>query len=1696
METVRLPRRDAFVRLRPSRWRAVFVFAVVWPAAAFGEDRSSCTLFGPERALELDWTARHKLVPILDGVLAQRLRTCFGKGPTEPIVRGDLYRLAALRHQGEHLDAIVRLDGLEQAINLEELVLPGNQIADLRPLASLSALTTLDLARNQVADAAPLAAGAWLGSDSTVSLTGNPLGRTSLTEVLAGVARQGVALEFDRPDVLLFPFNEDGLLRIINHSANGGEVEIVGHVGYDGSEGETVQFELAGGSAANFDTLDLTAGNPAKGLARGFSAVPHRMAFQTDLDIEVLVYERDVDGLLMALHDSAPLRRGLPQFDTVNPGRHRHYTGLRLRWLDDPGSGERGVLLQAHDDAGAVRELRLAVAPAGPGNYSVQWLENAGLGEGSGKWRIETSRASSGGAVLKGWSVISNLGQLSNLSTRPHRPEAPVFPPARNPLRQGFVRVANHLDAAGTVRIFAVDDAGDAREPVELTLAARQTRHFNSRDLEAGNSAKGLSAGIGAGTGDWRLRFESDLDFQALTYVRHAADGFVAAMHDVAPGGMGQHRVATFAPASNAGSRSLLRIVNVGATAAEVSVSGTDDLGRSGAGVVRLTVPAGAATTLTAAQLEQGDAELAGRLGDGEGMWRLLVESAAPLRVVSLMASDRRLTNISTAMRGPPGDSDGDGVPDYADVDDDNDGIADSRDALPYDPAESVDTDGDGIGNLVDADDDGDGVADAVDARPLDASGHEPPAVANIRHYRFVGEHGFDHAFRSIAVADVDCDGAREVVVAARTHLGREHYLSLNNPGAIYLASAADLPAADAADGQADGIVFLGRIANEPGSWKLVGDSAGEWAGGGQHAQYLGESVAPVGDINGDGCGDLLIGARARNGFAGSAYLVSALDLPGADGADADGVDGVVNIRHVVQQPGSYEFYGERPRDNVGTAVAGVPDWDGDGFDELVVGASWFSGADGTGSNGDRRGAAYVLARRDLAAMDAADGDVDGRIALASVGRGLQSRRIVGAPGDGLGYFLAVGEFDGDGRADLAVGGTLGALYLLAATDLPLLDADDAGTIDLGLAALGDASWRILGPEDDAAAGDVEWRIDDLAVGDLDGDGLDDLVVGGRHREQQEGRWSERLPSYVIPASALGVADEADGTRDRVVRLELAAQQEGSLVLVPAGDEALRSTVADIDGDGLGDVIFADGEAEPGVECQEPRWHGAAWLAYGAYLRGLAGAESPIALSDLEPDGVGLWKFIGAGGERLGSGKPLAASLDDGMGLILGSSEPLAYFSDCGLRAAPGTAVAMSTGVLDEADVSDGSADGVISMDSFWGDYAALVNDARQIATSQFDENLIVMEISGETNALLTHGVSTADLAPKLYEIYRDAFDHLIFQSNLPTARDISICAWYESIGNTIGGTGQSMLDWRQPFYGSAGKLRGAVRFTDRICLSYDTLAHEIMHTWGNFVLPSTQRTHWGFASANGVLGGFDRSQLVPLGGDRYAAGRFGIWGAVSSKPYSPIELYLAGWLPAAEVPDTWVASDGWWTGEVDDEHGRVFAATDVEEWPVERIIEEHGMRTPTVADSQKAFRAAFVLVTDRENPPEQEVLEELSALVRGFSHPAADADDETFNFFEATGGRATLATGELTRWRKPGAEVSFAKNVRTRATRPFVARQGLRFFGGARKDDPHHFCGTWGHIGHGPGAPFSLDGPPPRLDDSADTPGHYRTYR
>ena len=228
--------------------------------------------------------------------------------------------------------------------------------------------------------------------------------------------------------------------------------------------------------------------------------------------------------------------------------------------------------------------------------------------------------------------------------------DLPLFPAAAEPLREGFVRLINHSEHDGKVTLTATDDSGYVAEPVSIAMQARQAMHFNSSDLEHGNAAKGLSAGVGQGQGDWRLRFESALAIEALAYVR--ADGFLTSVYDLAPKIGGLHRVSTFNPASNWRRASLLRLINPGDLDASVAIHGLDDAGAE-RGPVRLALPAGHARSISAKALEEGGTGLNGTLGNGQGKWRLDIEADREIQVMSLMESPQgQVTNLSSLPAG------------------------------------------------------------------------------------------------------------------------------------------------------------------------------------------------------------------------------------------------------------------------------------------------------------------------------------------------------------------------------------------------------------------------------------------------------------------------------------------------------------------------------------------------------------------------------------------------------------------------------------------------------------------------------------------------------------------------------------------------------------------------------------------------------------------------------------------------------------------------------------------------------------------------------------------------------------------------------------------------------------------------------------------------------------------------------------
>lgn len=281
-------------------------------------------------------------------------------------------------------------------------------------------------------------------------------------------------------------------------------------------------------------------------------------------------------------------------------------------------------------------------------------------------------------------------------------------------------------------------------------------------------------------------------------------------------------------------------------------------------------------------------------------------------------------------------------------------------------------------------------------------------------------------------------------------------------------------------------------------------------------------------------------------------------------------------------------------------------------------------------------------------------------------------------------------------------------------------------------------------------------------------------------------------------------------------------------------------------------------------------------------------------------------------------------------------------------------------------------------------------------------------------------------------------------------------------VRNTEEGTGVAVHRQGKRF-GSKSRLRGIVVLPHASSLIRGYALHEIMHLWfyDMEIIPTTVEGHWGFSSVNGQLGGFNKELLVSLGDGKYSAGEFWPQGDLSnSRPYSELELYLAGWLPPEMVPDILVAEDAMWSYwtltmeeykacrlsrvsvkydphwcfvEKDASGNKVFTASKFSTWTIDQIIERLGPRVPDTENSQKSLRMAVIVVGSNQQPVTGIDTVEASLYVEQFTAPnsvpmwfeellSVDEDSRInlMNFWEATGGRATLHADDLQSFRKP----------------------------------------------------------------------------
>lgn len=202
---------------------------------------------------------------------------------------------------------------------------------------------------------------------------------------------------------------------------------------------------------------------------------------------------------------------------------------------------------------------------------------------------------------------------------------------------------------------------------------------------------------------------------------------------------------------------------------------------------------------------------------------------------------------------------------------------------------------------------------------------------------------------------------------------------------------------------------------------------------------FFGSSVAGIGDVDGDGLGDFIVGAEGVD-LAGYSDVGSAFVYSGDTGSLLYRLDGTDDL------------------DNFGHAVTGLLSLDGDTIPDFAVGAPYSD----------------------------AGGFRAGEVTIYHGATGAMIRSHAGAPGANyLGYSIAsAGDMDGDGYGDLVVG-----------VPLTLLFGYGPGSVRVYSGREGDLMIQLRGL--DSSTSVAPWFGSDVAGGgDLNGDGVGDLVVG------------------------------------------------------------------------------------------------------------------------------------------------------------------------------------------------------------------------------------------------------------------------------------------------------------------------------------------------------------------------------------------------------------------------------------------------------------------------------------------------------------------------------------------------------------------------------------------------------------------------
>ncbi len=474
-----------------------------------------------------------------------------------------------------------------------------------------------------------------------------------------------------------------------------------------------------------------------------------------------------------------------------------------------------------------------------------------------------------------------------------------------------------------------------------------------------------------------------------------------------------------------------------------------------------------------------------------------------------------------------------------------------------------------------------------------------------------------DYSGSSVSnVGDINGDGIDDLIIGAR---GAD--VNSNGSGQTYVLF-----------GENTGVVASGGVV-ELSNLNAASTPAGLVINGIDAFDSSGRSVSNAGDINGDGIEDLMIGANLADPNAknsGETYVV----FGNSTGVIADG--GVIELSdlNIPGNPTGLVINGFDANRQSGFSVSNAGDINGDGIDDLLIGAG---------------GGGYVVFGNSTGVV--ADGGV---IELSSLNNADKPAGLVISIGPSETSVSNAGDINGDGIDDLLIGAPFadpnannsGVTFVLYGNNTGVLA--NGGEIDLrDLNAPGNPTGLVINgiDEDDLSGRSVS------NAGDINGDGIDDLIIGVRYGDPNGNNSGE---TYVVFGSSSGVV--ANGGVIELAELNSAGGVAG--LVINGVDTNDRSGISvnnagDINDDDINDLVIGAPSADPNGNNS-----GTTYVLFGDN-DGVLANGGVIELVDLNtlgnPTGLvinGINAYDGSGGSVSNAGDINGDGIDD---LIIGA---------------------------------------------------------------------------------------------------------------------------------------------------------------------------------------------------------------------------------------------------------------------------------------------------------------------------------------------------------------------------------------------------------------------------------------------------------